>query len=83
MHDPQGKSKVIVGMPIMYREKRIKGVLHHEIGTHFIRKYNDKKQIWYKNRKKFEMKPYLIIEEGLAALNQTIEIVGKFNLDFC
>eukprot|EP01016_Furgasonia_blochmanni_P056002 TRINITY_DN945_c0_g1_i4.p1 TRINITY_DN945_c0_g1~~TRINITY_DN945_c0_g1_i4.p1 ORF type:complete len:697 (+),score=142.21 TRINITY_DN945_c0_g1_i4:965-3055(+) len=78
VHDPQGKSRVVIGLPILYREKRIKGVMHHEIGTHFIRKYNDKKQAWYKNRKKFEMKPYLIIEEGLAALNQTIEIAADF-----
>lgn len=56
-HDPKtGKSKINIGLPIEYREGRIMGVLHHEIGTHFIRKYNDKQQVWYKKRDKFELK---------------------------
>lgn len=42
-HDPKGgKSKINIGLPIEYREGRIMGVLHHEIGTHFLRKYNEK-----------------------------------------
>jgi hypothetical protein len=73
VHDPSGKSRVIISLPITYREHRIRGVLNHEIGTHFIRKYNDRLQPWFKNRKKFDLKPYIIIEEGLAALNQTLD----------
>jgi len=43
VHNPiDGKSKVIIGLPINYRINRIEGVLNHEIGTHFIRKINDK-----------------------------------------
>ena len=76
IHDPSGKSRVVISLPISYREKRIMGVMHHEIGTHFIRKSNDRLQPWFKNRKKYELKPYLIIEEGLAALNQTLEPVA-------
>jgi len=30
-------------LPITYREKTIKGVFHHEIGTHYLRKYNESK----------------------------------------
>ena len=42
-HDPKGgKSKINIGLPIEYREGRIRGVLHHEIGTHYLRKYNEK-----------------------------------------
>jgi hypothetical protein len=42
-HDPKGgKSRINIGLPIEYREGRIVGVLHHEIGTHFLRKYNEK-----------------------------------------
>ena len=42
-HDPNtGKSKINIGLPIEYREGRIMGVLHHEVGTHFLRKYNEK-----------------------------------------
>jgi len=72
IHEPNGKSRVVISLPIAYRENTIMGVMHHEIGTHYVRKYNDRLQLWFKNRKKFELKPYLIIEEGLAALNQTL-----------
>ena len=42
-HDPKGgKSKINIGLPIEYRQGRIMGVLHHEIGTHYLRKYNEK-----------------------------------------
>lgn len=42
-HDPKGgKTKINIGLPIEYREGRILGVLHHEIGTHFLRKFNEK-----------------------------------------
>jgi hypothetical protein len=42
-HDPKGgKSKINIGLPIEYREGRIQGVLHHEIGTHYLRKHNEK-----------------------------------------
>lgn len=42
-HDPKGgKSKINIGLPIEYREGRIMGVLHHEIGTHYLRKFNEK-----------------------------------------
>ena len=42
-HDTKtGKSKINVGLPIEYREGRILGVLHHEIGTHYLRKHNEK-----------------------------------------
>ena len=34
--------------------------MNHEIGTHFIRKFNEKNQKWYNNRKKFGLTaPYL------------------------
>ena len=45
-------------------------MLNHEIGTHFLRKFNDRTQKWFKDRKKYNMNPYLQTEEGLAALNQ-------------
>jgi len=67
------KSKINIALPIEYREKRIIGVLHHEIGTHFIRKYNDRLQVWCKNRKKYTLKPCIVTEEGLACINQLVE----------
>jgi hypothetical protein len=64
-----GKSKINIGLPIEYREKRILGVLHHEIGTHFLRRYNDKLQPWSTNKKKYDVKPCLVTEEGFACIN--------------
>ncbi len=56
-HDPKsGKSRINIGLPIEYREGRILGVLHHEIGTHFLRKHNEKLQVWHKKREKYELK---------------------------
>ena len=74
VHDGKtGKSKICISMPIQYRQKRMIGVMHHEIGTHFLRKYNDKYQIWWGKRKQFEMKPCIATEEGLASINQLYE----------
>jgi len=39
--------QLIVNLPISYRINSIEGVFNHEIGTHFLRKYNDRKQRWY------------------------------------
>ena len=71
-----GVSTVIIGLPIRYNKFTIEGVLNHEIGTHFIRKYNDRGQKWYKERKKYNLDSnYLETEEGLAALNQLVPFV--------
>ena len=45
------------------------GVLDHEIGTHFLRKYNDNLMPWAKDRKKYDLKPSIATEEGFASLN--------------
>jgi hypothetical protein len=77
-HDPKGgKSKINIGLPIEYREGRIMGVLHHEIGTHFLRKYNEKFQCWYKKREKYELKNCIQTEEGFASINQLFEMVSN------
>ena len=36
------RSKINICLPIDYSEGRINGVMHHEIGTHYLRKLNDK-----------------------------------------
>ena len=51
--------------------------MNHEIGTHFIRKYNDRGQKWFKERKKYNLENYLESEEGLAAINQQLPFVLK------
>ncbi len=40
---PDQKSKVFVRTPVKYTRRTIRGALNHEIGTHFIRKENNKK----------------------------------------
>ncbi len=43
VHDPKsGKSKINIGLPIEYRQKGILETLNHEIGTHYLRKHNEK-----------------------------------------
>jgi hypothetical protein len=50
-HDPKtGKSTINVRTPCEYRRGRMHGVLDHEIGTHYMRRYNEKFQVWYKKR---------------------------------
>lgn len=63
------KSKVFVRTPVKYTRRTIRGALNHEIGTHFIRKENNKKQPWYKS-KKLKFASHIATEEGLASINQ-------------
>ncbi len=63
-----------IRLPIDYREKSIRGMLHHEIGTHVYRRLNDEKQIWHAKRKEFGLGSYLETEEGLAVLHYYLEI---------
>jgi len=56
-------------LPIDYSESRIWGVMHHEIGTHYLRKLNERDQVWYKKRAEYEMTPFLETEEGFACIN--------------
>ena len=39
--DGRLKGEMISKLPITYRRDNINGVFNHEIGTHFLRKYND------------------------------------------
>lgn len=41
-HDPKtGMSRMNIKLPCNYKKPRLMGVLDHEIGTHFLRKYNE------------------------------------------
>ena len=62
-------SKINIRIPCKYKEFRIQGVLDHEIGTHFLRKHNEKGQKWYKKKKEFNMNSSMETEEGLAVVN--------------
>ncbi len=76
-NNSEGISRVIIGKPIQYRKVSVMGVLNHEIGTHFIRKHNNRLQKWHKDRKKYGLDAYLKYEEGLAAVNQLFEVASR------
>lgn len=48
------------------------GVIDHEIGTHFLRRNNEKFQVWAKKRDKYEVKNCMRTEEGFASTNQMV-----------
>lgn len=72
-----GCCTVVIGVPLFFREQGIKDLLNHEIGTHFLRKVNEKKQHWCKNKKKLNLTSPLMFEEGLATLNSRYERADK------
>lgn len=47
-------------------------MIDHEIGTHFMRKFNERFQAWHKKRDKFELKSCIQTEEGFACVNQLV-----------
>jgi hypothetical protein len=73
IHKPKGKTTLVIREPVKYRERKITGVLNHEVGTHCIRKINDRNQPWNCKRSKFQMGKFLDIEEGLGCINKMIE----------
>ena len=77
VHNKNGKTEIILKTPVSYREHRILDLLNHEIGTHCIRKYNDRVQIWHNKRKRYKLGNFLEIEEGLGSLNTLYERACK------
>jgi len=63
---------LIIRLPVEYRQEGLMGMLYHEIGTHYFRTLNDRKQVWYGKGQEFHLHPYLRTEEGLAVLNGTL-----------
>jgi len=49
------------------------GVLHHEIGSHFLRRFNEVQQVWHNERKKYGLKSTVTIEEGSGCINMMLE----------
>lgn len=61
------------------RRNWIQGMLHHEIGTHYLRDKNDKLQCWARERngrKKYRLEDKNPTEEGLASLHTVLEREG-------
>ena len=53
------------------------GVLDHEVGSHYMRTYNERFQIWYKKRDQCGMKSCIRTEEGFACVNQLVRTVSE------
>jgi len=67
-----GGTVSIASGPLRVRESTLPSTLNHEVGTHYMRKANEKKQVWHgkEKRKRFRMcNDLLATEEGLACLN--------------
>jgi hypothetical protein len=74
IHDPKKKkTKINIRLPVEYRADKIMTMLHHEIGTHFIRRFNDKKQKWYGKKDKYDIQNCIETEEGFAVVNMYCE----------
>ena len=71
------KDLIRIRLPIEYREKSFLGTLHHEIGTHMLRRINEEKQPWFEKHAEFGLHPYMDTEEGLAVLHQLIPLSQK------
>lgn len=50
------------------------GVIDHEIGTHYLRRHNERLQVWAKKRDKHDIKNCIRTEEGLACTNQQVRV---------
>ena len=78
-------------MPYL-REKGIIALANHEVGTHFVRFYNDALQPWGTNRKNYKLRKRgnvvgLHTEEGLASLatlfSSNCKLLYKAALHYC
>lgn len=73
------KDTLKIRLPLNYRQQEFKSTLFHELGTHAIRRLNYLQQPFYLNRKKYELKPYMETEEGLASLHSLLAKNFKLN----
>lgn len=67
-----GRAELLLGEPINFRLRYTKNILNNEIGTQFLRRFNDSNQRWNRNRKGFALGNALTTEEGFASINMTI-----------
>jgi len=64
--------KILLRLPLQFREKDLQGMMNHEIATHILRKINYQKQPWYKDRDNYNFADYSKTEEGLAVFHTLI-----------
>ncbi len=73
------KNKLKIQLPLQYHKNEFKATLHHELGTHAIRRLNYAQQPFFKQKKKYGFSSYLRTEEGLASLNSLATKNFKLN----
>ncbi|MCA9369803.1 DUF1704 domain-containing protein [Candidatus Woesebacteria bacterium] len=66
-------SELKIRLPIEHREHGLISTLHHEVGTHALRRLNDEQQPWHGKRAEFNLQPHLVTEEGLATFHSILE----------
>ena len=59
--------------PIAYNSATFMGVLHHEIGSHLIRRFNEIQLPWNKCREAYSLESSILQEEGSGCLNFYLE----------
>ena len=73
-----GPGSVNIKLPVSYRTGEVQGVWDHEIGTHFLRRFNERFQPWAGNKyAKFGIERDLKTEEGVASVNQLVRGVSS------
>lgn len=55
--------------PVEYKEQSFTGMLHHEIGTHLLRRMNEERQPWRQDKRTYGLHDYAETEEGLATIH--------------
>ncbi|ESO91061.1 hypothetical protein LOTGIDRAFT_122331 [Lottia gigantea] len=76
----RGSMTLVKGRPTLnvrivnLREQWAGGLLRHEIGTHYLRSWNNQFQLWgnSKTRKEMGLRPFNPTEEGLASLHSVL-----------
>lgn len=58
-----------VRLPIAYRQRSLRAVLDHEVGTHIFRWLNEFQQPWHDQHQAYQLKDHVETEEGLATLH--------------
>jgi len=73
-YDPKsGKNKVNIRLPCKYRRGGIMGVIDHEIGTHFLRRYNERPKFGRKSVKSTKCATVFVLRRVLPAQTNKCE----------
>lgn len=73
-----GDKHIKFRLPLELDQENLTGIIHHEIETHLLRRYNYEQQLWFKKRKKYGLSlEYARTEEGLAVVHELLDRQDK------